>query len=25
VSSVRVSSPWFADYANFLVGKVMPQ
>jgi hypothetical protein len=24
VSSVRVSSPWFADYGNFLVGKVMP-
>jgi hypothetical protein len=24
VSSVRVASPWFADYANFLVGKVMP-
>jgi hypothetical protein len=24
VSSSRVASPWFADYANFLVGKVMP-
>ena len=24
VSSARVASPWFADYANFLVGKVMP-
>jgi hypothetical protein len=24
VSSIRVASPWFADYANFLVGKVMP-
>ena len=20
----RVASPWFADYANYLVGKVMP-
>jgi hypothetical protein len=25
VSSIRVASPWFADYANFLVGKFMPQ
>jgi hypothetical protein len=24
VSSIRVASAWFADYANFLVGKVMP-
>jgi hypothetical protein len=24
VSSARFASPWFADYANFLVGKVMP-
>jgi hypothetical protein len=24
VSIVRVASLWFADYANFLVGKVMP-
>jgi hypothetical protein len=24
VSSIRVASPWFTDYANFLVGKVMP-
>ena len=24
VSSARIASPWFADYANFLVGKVMP-
>jgi hypothetical protein len=24
VSSIRVVSPWFEDYANFLVGKVMP-
>jgi hypothetical protein len=24
VSSIRVASPGFADYANFLVGKVMP-
>jgi hypothetical protein len=24
VLSVRVASPWFADYANFLVGKIMP-
>jgi hypothetical protein len=24
VSSIKVASPWFADYANFLVGKVMP-
>jgi hypothetical protein len=24
VSSVRIASSWFADYANFLVGKVMP-
>jgi hypothetical protein len=24
VSSIRVASPWFADYANFLVGKIMP-
>ena len=24
VSSAIVASPWFADYANFLVGKVMP-
>ena len=21
---IRVASPWFADYANFIVGKVMP-
>jgi hypothetical protein len=24
VSSARVASPWFADYVNFIVGKVMP-
>jgi hypothetical protein len=24
VSSVRIASPWFAYYANFLVGKVVP-
>jgi hypothetical protein len=24
VSSIRVASPWFADYANFLVGNGMP-
>jgi hypothetical protein len=24
VSIIRVASPWFTDYANFLVGKVMP-
>jgi hypothetical protein len=24
VSSIRVASPWFADYANFFKGKVMP-
>jgi hypothetical protein len=24
VSSLRVASPWFVDYSNFLVGKVMP-
>jgi hypothetical protein len=24
VSSLRTASPWFADNANFLVGKVMP-
>jgi hypothetical protein len=24
ISAARVASPWFADYANFIVGKVMP-
>ena len=24
VSSARIASPWFADYANFIVGKVIP-
>ena len=24
VASARVASPWFADYANFIVGKVLP-
>jgi hypothetical protein len=24
VSSARISSPWFVDYANFIVGKVIP-
>ena len=24
VSSARISSPWFADYANVIVGKVIP-
>ena len=24
VSAARVASPWFADYANFIVGKVIP-
>jgi len=24
VSSAKVASPWFANYANFIVGKVMP-
>ena len=24
VSSAKVASPWFANYANFIVGKVLP-
>jgi hypothetical protein len=24
VSNVRTTSPWFADYANFIAGKVIP-
>ena len=24
MSSARIASPWFADYANFIVGKVIP-
>jgi hypothetical protein len=24
VSSAKVASPWFADYAHIIVGKVMP-
>ena len=24
VASARVASPWFTDYANFIVGKILP-
>ena len=24
ISAAKVASPWFADYANFIVGKVIP-
>jgi hypothetical protein len=24
VSSARIASPWFSDYASFIVGKIIP-